>query len=168
MIVAWLRRVAVHMLCCQGSALGSSLVCLLACVDELGETNSRSVPTLSLNLSTIRDVATDTGVGGFHIRQALQVSTMLSTVSIALSGAPAAWRMRFMRVAGACHHLRCNILSVRRTTPRVCERKSCRVLPRSNLVQGCVSLDACVPNSLVPVLPAPGLVVGVRGMCVGC
>jgi hypothetical protein len=50
-------------------------------------------------------------------------------------GTPTSCKMRFMATAEACHHLICNNLRVRRTTPTLLERKSCSDRPKSKPVQ---------------------------------
>ena len=93
-----------------------------------------------------REVVADLGVGSFHCRQARHVSMMLGIILRVEFGTPAACRRSCMRFSGACHHLKCNSLSSRRTTPGRTERRSCNDLPRSHRDQS-VASSACVPAS---------------------
>ena len=133
--------------CCQGSALGSCMVCSV--LQGVGDTNSRSCCTTSLNRSSSLVVVAEAGDGSFHMRQGRQVSTISSTCLIAFSGAPAVCSMRRILVAGTCHHLMCSARSVLRTTPGFLDRKSCMLCPRSQADQSTPVWSACTSACLM-------------------
>ena len=97
--------------------------------------NIRSCCTMLLNSSFTLLVATALGPGRLQLRHGRQVSTISCMMLKVAFGTPTSCKMRFMATAEACHHLICNNLRVRRTTPALLERRSCSDRPKSKPVQ---------------------------------
>ena len=95
----------------------------------------RSHSTWSLNERDTSNDATEEGDGLRHKRQILQVSTVSAMSFKTSAGQPAAFNVRSMAAAGACHHRKCNLRSTRRRAASPPDRKARREAPMSNLVQ---------------------------------